>query len=136
MLRIEGGLAYDFENDPRDRTRARRGGVMEFSIDRGEFSHGLSLAQSVVERRNTLPILANVLLEANGGVSIAATDLEVYVKRSCPATVRKPGSATVGARKFYEFIRELKSSNEVTVRLLENQFVEVISGRSRVKLVG
>jgi len=109
---------------------------MEFTIDRGEFIHGLSLAQGVVERRNTLPILANVLIEANGGVSIAATDLEVHVKRRCGAAVRKSGAATVGARKLYEFVRELRAGNDVVVRLLDNQFVEVVSGRSRLKLVG
>lgn len=109
---------------------------MEFSVDRSEFLEGLGLTQGVVERRNTLPILANALLDASGkDLSIAATDLEVHVKRRIGAKVRKPGAATVGARKFYEFIRELKPG-EVTVRLLDNHFVEVVSGRSRVKLVG
>ncbi|MEI8357370.1 MAG: polymerase subunit beta [Pseudomonadota bacterium] len=109
---------------------------MEFSVDRGEFLEGLGLTQGVVERRNTLPILANALLDVSGGdLAIAATDLEVHVKRRLPAKIKKAGAATVGARKFYEFVRELKPG-EVTVRLLENQFVEVVSGRSRVKLVG
>ena len=109
---------------------------MEFSVDRGEFLQGLSLTQGVVERRNTLPILANVLLDASAKeLSIAATDLEVHIKRRCTAKIQQPGAATVGARKFYEFVRELKPG-DVTVRLLDNQFVEVVSGRSRVKLVG
>lgn len=109
---------------------------MEFSVDRGEFLEGLALTQGVVERRNTLPILANALLDASGKqLSISATDLEVHVKRRVSAKIKKPGMATVGARKFFEFVRELKPG-EVTVRLLENQFVEIVSGRSRVKLVG
>jgi DNA polymerase-3 subunit beta len=109
---------------------------MEFSVDRGEFLEGLGLTQGVVERRNTLPILANALLDASGkDLSIAATDLEVHVKRRLPAKIKQAGVATVGARKFYEFVRELKPG-DVTVRLLDNQFVEVVSGRSRVKLVG
>jgi len=109
---------------------------MEFSVDRGEFLEGLALTQGVVERRNTLPILANALLDASGKeLSISATDLEVHVKRRVRAKIKKPGAATVGARKFFEFVRELKPG-EVTVRLLENQFVEIVSGRSRVKLVG
>lgn len=109
---------------------------MEFTLDRGEFIEGLGMTQGVVERRNTLPILANALLDARGkALSIAATDLEVHVKRRLSAKIRTPGAATVGARKFYEFIRELKPG-EVTVRLLDNNFVEVVSGRSRVKLVG
>jgi DNA polymerase III subunit beta len=109
---------------------------MEFSVDRGEFIEGLGLTQGVVERRNTLPILANALFDASGkDLSISATDLEVHVKRRLRAKVKKAGAATVGARKFFEFVRELKPG-EVTVRSLENHFVEVVSGRSRVKLVG
>lgn len=108
---------------------------MEFSIDTREFTQVLSLAQGVVERRNTMPILSNVLLAAGEGLSIAATDLEVHVKRRCQAKVGKPGAATVAARKFYELVRQLRPG-QVTVRLLENHFVEVVSGRSRVRLVG
>lgn len=108
---------------------------MEFSIDRGEFTQALALTQGVVERRNTMPILANVLLEAGEDLSIAATDLEVHIKRRCGANVAQAGSATVAARKFYELVRELRPG-DVTVRLLDNHFVEVVSGRSRVRLVG
>lgn len=109
---------------------------MEFTLDRGEFLEGLNLTQGVVERRNTLPILANALLDASGKeLTVAASDLEVHVKRRVSAKIKKPGLATVAARKFHEFVRELKPG-EVTVRLLENHFVEVVSGRSRVKLVG
>ncbi len=108
---------------------------MEFSIDRGEFTQALALTQGVVERRNTMPILANVLLEAGEDLSIAATDLEVHIKRRCGAKVAQAGSATVAARKFYELVREL-APGDVTIRLLDNHFVEVTSGRSRVRLVG
>lgn len=108
---------------------------MEFSIDRGEFTQALALTQGVVERRNTMPILANVLLEAGEDLSIAATDLEVHIKRRCGAKVAQAGAATVAARKFYELVKELRPG-DVTIRLLENHFVEVVSGRSRVRLVG
>lgn len=109
---------------------------MEFTIDRGEFLQGLALTQGVVERRNTLPILANVLLDATTkDLAVAATDLEVHVKRRLAAKVGQPGAATVAARKLHEFVRELKPG-DVTVRALDNQFVEIVSGRSRVKLVG
>lgn len=110
---------------------------MEFSIDRSELLESLSLTQGVVERRNALPILANVLLDAHDehALGIIATDLDVHIRRSCKAQVRSPGAATVGARKLYEFVRELRPG-EVTLRLLENHFIEVSSGRSRVRLVG
>lgn len=111
--------------------------TVEFSIDRADLLESLSLTQGVVERRNTLPILANVLLEARGDreLSVVATDLEVHISRTCTAKVRSSGAATVGARKLYEFVRELRPG-EVTLRLLDNQFIEVNSGRSRVRLVG
>jgi len=110
---------------------------VEFSIDRSELLESLALTQGVVERRNTLPILANVLLEAKGEseLNVVATDLEVHISRGCKANVRSPGAATVGARKLYEFVRELRPG-DVTLHLLENQFVEVSAGRSRVRLVG
>jgi len=57
---------------------------MEFEIDRTEFLEGLRLTQGVVERRNTLPILSNVLIEpAERGISVLATDLDIGVRRSC-----------------------------------------------------
>jgi DNA polymerase-3 subunit beta len=110
---------------------------VEFSIDRSELLESLALTQGVVERRNTLPILANVLLEARGesDLTVVATDLEVHISRSCKASIRSPGAATVGARKLYEFVRELRPG-DITLRLLENQFIEVSAGRSRVRLVG
>lgn len=109
---------------------------MEFTIDRADLIQGLGLAQGVVERRNTMPILANVLLQAQGdSLSISATDLEVHVKRTTSVSVKTDGSATVGARKLFELIREL-GPGEVTIRSLDNDFIEVTSKRSKVKLVG
>lgn len=109
---------------------------MELTIDRADLIQSLGLAQGVVERRNTMPILANILLEAQDDqLSISATDLEVHVKRGSPAKVKTPGLATVGARKLFELVREL-GPGEVTLRSLDNDFVEVTSNRSKVKLVG
>jgi DNA polymerase-3 subunit beta len=79
---------------------------MEFSIDRAEFLQCLSPTQGVVERRNTLPILANVLLEVKTDLTVAATDLEVHIRRRINAKVKSPGAATVGARKLHELVRE------------------------------
>lgn len=109
---------------------------MEFTIDRADLLQSLGLAQGVVERRNTMPILANILVEADGEhLAVSATDLEVHIKRGCAAKVKTAGTATVGARKLFELIRELKPG-EVTLRSLDNDFVEITSNRSKVKLVG
>ena len=73
---------------------------MEFEIQRTEFLEGLRLTQGVVERRNTLPILSNTLIEpVEGGISILATDLDIGVRRSCTAKVKGSGALTVSARK-------------------------------------
>lgn len=109
---------------------------MEFTISRDEMLQGLYLTQGVVERRTTIPILANVLFESDGnGVIIAATDNEIGVRRQCEAKVKKKGSMTAGARKLYEIMRECPEG-PVTVKALDNNWITVLAGRSRFKIVG
>ncbi len=109
---------------------------MEFTILREELLQGLYLMQGIVERRSTIPILANVLIESAGeGISITATDQEIGVRCRCAAKVKKKGSLTAGARKLYEIVRELPDE-PITVRSLENHWTEVLSGKSRFKIVG
>ncbi len=81
---------------------------MKFSIERGALLKAVGQAQSVVERRNTIPILANVLIEAEGGdVSFRATDLDIEVVDRAPAMVERPGSTTVSAVTLHEIVRKL-----------------------------
>ena len=83
---------------------------MKLSIAKNELQRGLTRIQSIVEKRNTMPILANVLLEASktgsGTLALAATDLEVGIRSSHPAEVKKAGSVTAAAKKLYEIVRE------------------------------
>ena len=109
---------------------------MEFIIDKDEFAKGLYRAQSVVERKGTMPILMNVLIEASeGNVSITATDLEITVRGKHPANIKKEGKATVSAKKLYEVVKELPDQ-EVLIRQKENQWVEVSSGKSFFNIMG
>ncbi|MCK6555150.1 DNA polymerase III subunit beta [Candidatus Binatia bacterium] len=109
---------------------------MDFSITREELLHGLHLTQGIVERRTTIPILANVLLESTGGgVLIAATDQEVGVRRRCNAKVKKKGALTTSARKLYEIVRECPEG-DIELRTLENNWIEVASGKTIFKIVG
>src|SRR5213594_3416956 len=109
---------------------------MEFEIQRTEFLEGLRLTQGVVERRNTLPILSNTLIEpVESGISILATDLDIGVRRSCAAKVKGSGAITVNARKLFELVKEMKGDS-IRVRGLENHRVEVLSGKTRLNLVG
>ncbi len=83
---------------------------MELNIRQTELLKELQLLQGIVERKNTIPILANVLIEAEDGASeirLAATDLEVGLRSRCPATVVEGGSVTLPARKLYEIVRAL-----------------------------
>jgi DNA polymerase-3 subunit beta len=114
---------------------------MEFTIDQAQLVRGLARTQSIVERRSTMPILANVLLavegNARGGkVEFAATDLEVGVRTSVPARdVGSPGRLTLGAKKLYEIARELPAG-DVRFSAKENLYAEISSGKVVVNLVG
>ncbi len=109
---------------------------MEFTITRDELLQGLYLTQGIVERRTTIPILANVLIESDGeGVAIAATDQEVGVRRRCTAKVKKKGALTASARKLYEIVRECPDG-AIVLRSLENNWIEISADRSRFKIVG
>ncbi len=89
---------------------------MKFSIERGALLRAVAQAQSVVERRNTIPILANVLIEAEGdSVSFRATDLDVEVVDKAPAKIDRSGSTTVPAVTFHEIVRKLPDGALVTL---------------------
>lgn len=109
---------------------------MEFSIERDELLHGLQLTQGIVERRTTIPILANVLLESSPeGVILSATDQEVGVRRLCAADVKATGALTTAARKLFEIVRECPEG-PITLKTLDNNWISVIAGKSRFRIVG
>ncbi|MES0864110.1 DNA polymerase III subunit beta [Ruegeria sp. SCPT10] len=89
---------------------------MKISIERGTLLKAVSQAQSVVERRNTIPILANVLIEAEGDqVQFRATDLDIEVVDKAPAQVEKAGATTVAATTLHEIVRKLPDGALVTL---------------------
>lgn len=82
---------------------------MEFSVQRADLLKELTLAQGVVERKTTIPILSNVLLEASGeSVRMTTTDLELGIRSFCPAKVKKGGSTTAPAKKLFDYVRQLE----------------------------
>src|SRR5262245_47399510 len=108
---------------------------MEFSVQREDLVRGLHLVQGVVERRNTLPILANVLIEpAEGGIAFRATDMEVGLRGQVIADVKKKGSLTVNARQLYDIAREVPDEQGV-IRSAQAGWVEVLGGRSKFRVV-
>ncbi len=89
---------------------------MKFSIERAALLKAIAQAQSVVERRNTIPILANVLIEAEGDeVSFRATDLDIEVVDQAPAKVERAGATTVSAVTLHEIVRKLPDGALVTL---------------------
>ena len=81
---------------------------MEIVVRKSELLKELQLVQGIVERKNSIPILSNVLAEARGGrVNIAATDLDVSLRCGCPAEVTEPGAITLAAKKLFEIMRSL-----------------------------
>src|SRR5277367_2743140 len=115
---------------------ASQGSVMEISISRQDLLRELTATQSVVERKTTIPILSNFLIEAEGDkVVITATDLDQSIKTSCSAKVKKPGSCTIPARKLYDYIK-LLPDGDISIKLQDNHWVQIRSGRSNTKMVG
>jgi len=109
---------------------------MEFSVTKSALLNELSMTQGVVERKTTIPILSNLLVEARGSqLTITATDLELSIRTSCEAKVKKEGAGTIPAKKLLELVR-LLPEGEIKVKLLENQWVEITSDRKKYKLVG
>jgi DNA polymerase III subunit beta len=125
-----------------ERLVAQGAASMEISVSRQDLLRELSATQSVVERKTTIPILSNFLLEAGpgdaGGVdrlTITATDLDQSIRTSCPAKVKKPGACTIPARKLFDYVK-LLPDGEISIKLMENHWVQIRSGRSNTKMVG
>jgi len=114
---------------------------MKLSISRAELQKGLARIQSIVEKRNTMPILANVLLEAkkgraaNGNLTFMATDLEVGICGVHAAEVERAGSVTVAAKKLFEIVRELPDE-PVRLEAGADAYLGVRCARSEFSLAG
>src|SRR5579863_7485048 len=109
---------------------------MEFSVKRSDLLDELEMTQGVVERKTTIPILSNLLVEAKGSrLTITATDLELSIRTSCDAKVKKEGAGTIPAKKLFELLR-LLPEGEVKFKLLENHWVQITCDRRNYKLVG
>ncbi|HTW89100.1 MAG TPA: DNA polymerase III subunit beta [Candidatus Binataceae bacterium] len=109
---------------------------MELSIDRTSLLNGLSLVQGIVERRNTVPILGHVMIEAEGGsLNLSATDLEVGIRTALACRSNGGGTITLNARKIFEIVREA-GGEDVNLKSLENDWVELKCGRARFKMMG
>jgi DNA polymerase-3 subunit beta len=109
---------------------------MEFVIDQSRFLSALALAQTVADRRGTMPVLANVLLKVDKrGVECRATDMLIAVSERIDAEVVSTGSLTLGVRHLHGVVKTLVEG-PVRVRGLDNHWAEIVAGRSEFKLMG
>src|SRR5712671_4131656 len=109
---------------------------MEITVSKSDLLRELTAAQSVVERKTTIPILSNFLFEAaDDRLTITATDLDQSMRTSCAARVKKPGACTIPARKLYEYVK-LLPDGDISIKLMENHWVQIRSGRSNTKMIG
>jgi DNA polymerase-3 subunit beta len=108
---------------------------MKATIERAVLLKSLGHVQSVVERRNTIPILSNVLIEAreDGSIRLMATDLDLQVDESVPANVGQPGATTVSAHTLFDIVRKLPEGSQVELTAAEGK-MQVVAGRSRFNL--
>lgn len=109
---------------------------MKITLERSALLKSLNHVQSVVERRNTIPILSNVLLDANKGkLSLTATDLDIEIVESVDADVARPGATTASAHMLYDIVRKLPDGAQVQIELQsETGRITLSAGRSRFQL--
>src|SRR5246127_5318416 len=113
-----------------------QGTAMEISVSKFELLRELTATQGVVERKTTIPILSNFLFEAaNDRLTITATDLDLSLRTSCAAKVKREGACTIPARKLYDYVK-LLPDGDISIKLMENHWVNIRSGRSNTKMVG
>ncbi len=109
---------------------------MRFSIKKENIFTELQLLQGIVEKRNTMPILANILIDAGKDrVELIGTDLEVGLKTYIETKVEEPGAATISGKKIYEIIRSLPDEKKVAFSMIDEKMIEISSGASQFKVL-
>src|SRR5580692_8724050 len=104
---------------------------MEFTVSRADLVRELNLSQGVVEKKTTIPLLSNVLVEADGDkIVLTATDLELGIRCSCPARVKKSGGGTIAAGRVLDYVRLLPDA-DVHVRKQDIHWARLSSRRCK-----
>ena len=109
---------------------------MELTVKKTDFVKELSLGQGVIEKKSTIPVLSNVLLEAEGSeLVLTVTDLELGIRTTCPATAKRSGASTIPARRLLDYVRLLPDA-EMEIKALENESISLVCGRSKTRIAG
>ncbi|MDZ4786520.1 MAG: DNA polymerase III subunit beta [bacterium] len=109
---------------------------MELTIGKNELTKALSFVQTIVQKKTTMPILANALMSIDGEfLTISATDLEITATAKAKGKVTKPGSTTVNAKILYDVVKELPDG-DVSLKVTEGERLEVVCGKSKTRIIG
>ena len=109
---------------------------MEFTINRDIFLQSLSNAYGIIEKKSTLPILSNILIEAKDSeIKITSTDLDIiYSEKIAAEEIKKEGSTTTSANIIYDILRKLEPNSKVELSLQSSNKLKLISGNSKFNL--
>ena len=110
---------------------------MEFTIGQSVLKEELGFIQGVVERKSTIPVLSNILIESLGerSIRIVGTDLDVTIRCDAEADIKKSGSMCIQARKLFDIVRTL-DGGEVHFKKEDNEWVRMTTGRANFRLAG
>src|SRR5262245_44081924 len=110
---------------------------MEITINNRQLQGALGLAAAMAERKTTIPILANVLLSAEGNaLTLTGTDLETALRTSVEAAVAKSGSITLPAKRFFDYVRLLPAGESVTIKSDAKHWATLTCGRAKTRIAG
>lgn len=110
---------------------------MNITVQKDDLLKGIQTVQGAVSSKATLPILSNILLDAeNGSLRLTATDLDIGISRTVPAEITEAGSITVPAKRFFDIIKEAPAGENIQVIAKKNLSVQIESGKSFSRLMG
>ena len=110
---------------------------MDFKVTKDALVEGIQIVQNAVSQKSSLPILSNVLLEAeNNTLKLTATDLDMGICATIPVLIEQAGAITVPAKKFFDIVKALPDGSEIMVTMKKNNFVTIKSGKAQFKIIG
>jgi len=110
---------------------------MELTIQKELMVTGIQTVQNAITQKSSLPILSNVLLEADGKeIKLTATDLDIGICAILPAASDQKGAITIPAKKFFDIVRSLPENKEINLSLKKNNAVSIKSGKAQFKIIG
>ena len=110
---------------------------MNLTVKTSDLLKEIQLVYGVIERKATIPILSNILIEAKKNtLCLTATDIEVTLKSQCPADIKSEGAVTVSGQKFFDSIRFLPPESEIHIKLNENNWTTINCERTKYRMAG